>query len=150
MALLSSNIKPNKTLYNNSIGQSLDRVYSMLLLKGGFTDEDCKHCADISTRDATQCCPNGKEYIVWYTNSIVASNGTGSSYSIRFAKGDVNYTGLNFQELVQCTPDLSGSDCNRCLSSALDGRHYPNMFQTLSQGVLKPSCYARFENSITT
>ncbi|RZC50658.1 hypothetical protein C5167_019085, partial [Papaver somniferum] len=195
LALLSSNIKLNKTLYNNSIGQSLDRVYGMLLRKGGLTDEDCKYCADISTRDATQCCPNGKEYIVWYTNCmlrysnrsifsvmeletttylpttsyrvntvfnelinkftnnlvpIVASNGTGASSSIKFAKGDVNYTGLNFQEIVQCTPYLSGSDCNRCLSSALNGRRYPNMFLTLSRGVLKPSCYARFENSITT
>ncbi|XP_026451405.1 cysteine-rich receptor-like protein kinase 10 [Papaver somniferum] len=190
LALLSSNIKLNKTLYNNSIGQSLDRVYGMLLRKGGLTDEDCKYCADISTRDATQCCPNGKEYIVWYTNCmlrysnrsifsvmeletttylpttsyrvntvfnelinkftnnlvpIVASNGTGASSSIKFAKGDVNYTGLNFQEIVQCTPYLSGSDCNRCLSSALNGRRYPNMFLTLSRGVLKPSCYARLE-----
>ncbi|KAI3849082.1 hypothetical protein MKX03_011525 [Papaver bracteatum] len=195
LALLSSNIKPNKTFYNNSIGQSLDRVYGMLLCTGGLKDEDCKHCADISTRDATQYCPNGKEYISWYTdcmlrysnrsifsvmeveptkylpttsyrvntgfnelineltNNLVArasSNGTGASSSIKFAKGDVNYTGLKFQGLVQCTPDLSGSDCNRCLLSALSGHRYPNMFLTLGRGVLKPSCYVRFENSITT
>ncbi|XP_026422850.1 G-type lectin S-receptor-like serine/threonine-protein kinase At2g19130 isoform X1 [Papaver somniferum] len=167
----------------------------MLLCTGGLTDEDCKRCADISTRDATQYCPNGKEYIAWYndcmlrysnrsifsvmeleptiylpttsyrvntgfnelinelTNNLVArasSNGTGASSSIKFAKGDVNYTGLKFQGLVQCTPDLSGSDCNRCLSNALAGRRYPNMFLTLGRGVLKPSCYVRFENSITT
>ncbi|KAI3992726.1 hypothetical protein MKX01_021687 [Papaver californicum] len=146
----------------------------MLLCTGGLTDEDCKYFADISTRDATQYCPNGKEYIAWYTNCMLrysnrsifsvmeveptiylrstsnrvntgfnelikelmndliaraSSNGTGVSSNIKFAAGEVNYTSLKVQGLVQCTPDLSGSDCNTCLSSALDGRRFLQLFR---------------------
>ncbi|KAI3975923.1 hypothetical protein MKX01_016606, partial [Papaver californicum] len=62
-----------------------------------------------------------------------SSNGTGDSSNIKFAAADVNYTSLKVEGLVQCTPALSGIDCNRCLSSALDGFH----LLTLARGMLK-------------
>ncbi|XP_050288748.1 cysteine-rich receptor-like protein kinase 10 [Quercus robur] len=60
----------------------------------------------------------------------------------KFGTKQANFTALqNVYTLAQCTPDLSGYDCNRCLQSAI---------QNLPSGkqggrVLFPSCIARFE-----
>ncbi|KAI3988261.1 hypothetical protein MKX01_012050 [Papaver californicum] len=176
LALLSSNIKPNKTFYNNSIGLSSNRVYGMLLCTGGLRASTMARVANIVLIFQLEMPLNivqmGKNILQWYTNCMLrysnrsifsvmeveptiylelikelmndliaraSSNGTGVSSNIKFAAGEVNYTSLKVQGLVQCTPYLSGSDCNTCLSSALDGRRFLQLFRE----ILKPSCYVR-------
>lgn len=62
LASLSSSIKPNKTFYNVSVAEGLDRVYGTLLCIP-FTD--CRYCAHYVTQRAKRNCPNGKEFLVW-------------------------------------------------------------------------------------
>ena len=60
----------------------------------------------------------------------------------KFGTKEANFTELqNVYTLAQCTPDLSGYDCNRCLQSAI--QNLPSEKQ--GGRVLFPSCIARFE-----
>jgi len=62
----------------------------------------------------------------------------------KFAAGNAT---LNFETiygLVQCTPDLSGQDCNDCLQRAIS--EIPSVFNNKIGGrVLKRSCNIRYE-----
>lgn len=60
----------------------------------------------------------------------------------RFAVGKGNFTALEtLYCLVQCTPDLSNMDCDRCLRVAIS-----NMPKSGMGGrMLYPSCYSRYE-----
>ncbi|XP_017254222.2 cysteine-rich receptor-like protein kinase 10 [Daucus carota subsp. sativus] len=62
-----------------------------------------------------------------------------------FATQIVNYTrALTLYELVQCTPDLSGNDCGRCLREAT--RYLPKCCDHKQGGrVLLYSCNIRYE-----
>ncbi|KAK1269390.1 Cysteine-rich receptor-like protein kinase 8 [Acorus gramineus] len=65
----------------------------------------------------------------------------------RFAEGEINYTDfVNLYGLVQCTRDLSGSDCLSCLTGSIAG--LPGCCSG-KQGarLFNPSCYLRYESS---
>ncbi|XP_062144699.1 cysteine-rich receptor-like protein kinase 29 isoform X2 [Alnus glutinosa] len=47
--------------------------------------------------------------------------------------------------MVQCTPDLSEQDCNRCLSGAIDN-FLKSYADSLGGRILRPSCNFRYEN----
>ncbi|KAK1301585.1 Cysteine-rich receptor-like protein kinase 25 [Acorus calamus] len=77
-------------------------------------------------------------------------NGLATSASLdasRFAEGEINYTDfVNLYGLVQCTRDLSGSDCLSCLTESIaalpgccSGKQGARLFD--------PSCYLRYESS---
>jgi hypothetical protein len=55
---------------------------------------------------------------------------------------------LNFETiygLVQCTPDLSLQDCNRCLDAAIS--EIPSCcINKIGDRVVKPSCIIRYES----
>ncbi|KAL5730993.1 hypothetical protein ACHQM5_003762 [Ranunculus cassubicifolius] len=62
-----------------------------------------------------------------------------------YAVGKDNFTTVqSIYGLVQCTQDLSGSDCNRCLTRAVS--EFPGCCDRKQGGrVVKPSCIARYE-----
>ncbi|XP_026442149.1 G-type lectin S-receptor-like serine/threonine-protein kinase At2g19130 [Papaver somniferum] len=198
LASLSSSIKPNKAFYNMSVGKGLDRVYGMLLRIGGFTERDCKICANYVTESATRICPNGKEYAAWkdecmlrYSNRSIfsvmetepevsehtsnflvdtqfprlvkqlmtrlvsnASSDVSNSTIINFASRNITYTNttiygtMSIYGLVQCTPDISRTDCERCLLLGVDKvfRLYPpGSDQGGDMTTTRPSCYMKVE-----
>ncbi|KAK1325287.1 Cysteine-rich receptor-like protein kinase 8 [Acorus calamus] len=66
----------------------------------------------------------------------------------RFAEGEINYTDfVNLYGMVQCTRDLSGSDCLSCLTGSI--ADLPGCCSG-KQGarVFNPSCYLRYESSL--
>nr|DAD20632.1 TPA_asm: hypothetical protein HUJ06_022095 [Nelumbo nucifera] len=62
-----------------------------------------------------------------------------------FATGEANFTSfLKIYGLVQCTPDISDTDCNICLTGAVSD--IPRCCNGKQGGrVLRPSCYIRYE-----
>ncbi|GLT30970.1 hypothetical protein SLA2020_057400 [Shorea laevis] len=68
-----------------------------------------------------------------------------ASVANRFATKEANISRVQTQySLVQCTPDLSNSDCNRCLQAAIAG--LPDCCGGKTGGrVIYPSCYVRYE-----
>ncbi|XP_043710207.1 cysteine-rich receptor-like protein kinase 25 [Telopea speciosissima] len=78
-------------------------------------------------------------------NDLVNQAVFGSSTRM-FAAGAVNYTN-SFEKthgLIQCTPDISQNDCNRCLVEVV--AHIPNCCNAKQCGrVLMPNCNLRFE-----
>ncbi|XP_043687783.1 putative cysteine-rich receptor-like protein kinase 9 [Telopea speciosissima] len=74
-------------------------------------------------------------------SGLVREAAYGSSTPKYYAAGQVNYsTGYNtVYGLVQCTPDITKDECNRCLSGSVSDipkKHYPKQ----EGRVLKPSC----------
>jgi hypothetical protein len=66
----------------------------------------------------------------------------------KFSAKKVSYTWLeSLYVLVQCTPDLSKYDCNRCLYLTLP--YIPNYFDNKQGGrVIFPSCNFRYETTL--
>lgn len=61
-----------------------------------------------------------------------------------YAIGEVPFEKKTIYGLVQCTRDLSGSDCDRCLKSAIS--YIPECcYSSIGARVLSRSCYLRFE-----
>ncbi|KAK9269105.1 hypothetical protein L1049_000874 [Liquidambar formosana] len=77
-------------------------------------------------------------------SSLVTRAVTVSSSNM-FAAGDVNLTLFNrLYALVQCTPDLSLSDCKKCLSGSIG--QIPVCCDGKQGGIiLRPSCNIRYE-----
>ncbi|OVA13144.1 Protein kinase domain [Macleaya cordata] len=65
--------------------------------------------------------------------------------NIMFATGESNSTAIQkIYGLVECTPDISGRDCNRCLRGAVGG--LPTCcFGRPGGRILKPNCQIRYE-----
>ncbi|KAM3749630.1 hypothetical protein ACB098_05G200900 [Castanea mollissima] len=81
-------------------------------------------------------------------SDLVPLAANASSGAKKFATKEVNFTVLQtMYSLVQCTPDLSSFDCNRCLQEAIS-----NVSTCCSgkQGgrVMYPSCTIRYEVSL--
>ncbi|CAK9180295.1 unnamed protein product [Ilex paraguariensis] len=78
-------------------------------------------------------------------NRASSDRSLNDQYVNRFATEDVNFTRLQrLYSLVQCTPDLSATDCNRCLRVAIGD--LPNCCNGKKGGrVLQPSCNIRYE-----
>ncbi|GLT30980.1 hypothetical protein SLA2020_057500 [Shorea laevis] len=68
-----------------------------------------------------------------------------ASVAKRFATKEANISAFQtLYSLVQCTPDLSSTDCNRCLRGAISG--LPGCCSGKVGGrVMFPSCYVRYE-----
>ena len=74
--------------------------------------------------------------------SEISNVGTGAK---KFGTKEANFTAFQtLYTLAQCTPDLSGNDCNRCLQTAIQS--LPFCCGGKQGGrVLYPSCIVRFE-----
>ncbi|KAJ6416422.1 hypothetical protein OIU84_002307 [Salix udensis] len=78
-------------------------------------------------------------------NNISTRAASAASGAKKFAVQQANYTGvLKLYTLVQCTPDLSSSDCSRCLQGAIS--KLGNCCNRKQGGrVIFPSCDFRYE-----
>ncbi|XP_042519243.1 uncharacterized protein LOC122093047 [Macadamia integrifolia] len=87
--------------------------------------------------------PNRFNQLVGYTMNEAAI--TAASNTERFGTRETNFT--KFQKiysLVQCSPDLTGDDCKRCLVGSI--AFLPSCCSGKQGGrVLNPSCNVRFE-----
>ncbi|XP_050288760.1 cysteine-rich receptor-like protein kinase 10 [Quercus robur] len=80
-------------------------------------------------------------------SDLVPLAANASSGAKKFATKEVNFTVLQtMYSLVQCTPDLSSFDCNRCLREAIT--NVPTCCSGKQGGrVMYPSCTIRYEVS---
>ncbi|XP_075665946.1 cysteine-rich receptor-like protein kinase 25 [Castanea sativa] len=80
-------------------------------------------------------------------SDLVPLAANASSGAKKFAMEEVNFTVLQtMYSLVQCTPDLSSFDCNRCLREAIT--NVPTCCSGKQGGtVMYPSCTIRYEVS---
>ncbi|KAB5533850.1 hypothetical protein DKX38_016936 [Salix brachista] len=78
-------------------------------------------------------------------NNISTRAASAASGAKKFAVQQANYTGVQkLYSLVQCTPDLSTSDCSRCLEGAIS--KLGNCCNRRQGGrVIFPSCNFRYE-----
>lgn len=68
-----------------------------------------------------------------------------SGSTLKFAAGDMNFTSSEkIYGLVQCTPDISKSDCRICLQGAI-GELSECCGRKQGARILRPSCIAWFE-----
>lgn len=83
--------------------------------------------------------------MIWTMNDIVAAASGAPSGDKKFATGEVKGLGLQtLYSLVQCTPDLSISDCKRCLQGIVD--LLPTCCDVKQGGdAFNPSCNIRYE-----
>ncbi|XP_061978504.1 cysteine-rich receptor-like protein kinase 10 isoform X1 [Populus nigra] len=81
-------------------------------------------------------------------NDLAARAASAPPGAKKFAVNKTSFNAFqNIYSLAQCTPDLSSSDCNRCLSAAIAG--LPNCCSSKIGGrVLFPSCYIHYEITV--
>ncbi|KAI3944061.1 hypothetical protein MKW92_036288 [Papaver armeniacum] len=75
----------------------------------------------------------------------VSKDSSSSNSSTLYANGEINYrSSLNLYGVVQCTSDISRSDCNTCLRVAISN-FGKCCFGKSGGTVVVPSCYFRYE-----
>ncbi|KAI3889489.1 hypothetical protein MKX03_022616 [Papaver bracteatum] len=172
LSSLSSNITASdRKFFNSGTGNNLDKVYGILLCRGDVTQETCKICAETAISELTERCPNTKEYIAFYTHCMlrysdrnifskefndiaaqfmkglarIATTNANRNQTLLFATGEIDYSSVNkIYVLVQCTTDISISDCNDCLMGAI-GNISDCCYGRKGGIVLRPSCNVRYE-----
>ncbi|XP_042511791.1 putative receptor-like protein kinase At4g00960 isoform X2 [Macadamia integrifolia] len=79
-------------------------------------------------------------------NGLITQAASGSS-THKYAANETYFTSLeNLYGLVQCTPDLSQDDCNKCLVGAVDTiANCCDGSRRKGMRVLRPSCSVRYE-----
>ncbi|GLU23222.1 hypothetical protein SLE2022_392450 [Rubroshorea leprosula] len=135
------------------------------LCRGHITTEICQKCIASASIDVAQRCPTGYEAVIWYGQYMVRYSNR-SIYSVmttgpkedlminrdvlervtqKFATKEVKFN--EFQDvcrLAQCTPDISGDECNRGLQFAIGG--LPECCSGKEAGfALYPSCILRYQ-----
>ncbi|KAK9936135.1 hypothetical protein M0R45_012996 [Rubus argutus] len=160
---LSSNTSISDGFYNDTIGNSTDRVYGQALCRGDVNSTVCQNCVHDASQEIFKSCKT-REAIIWYelcqvhysfttffsqmvyTGKYPEKNSRMKSVSnpdrfkdvlknlmtklLRqtandpskhmFATGEMKFSGKKtIYGLQQCTRDISGSDCQNCLDSAL-------------------------------
>ncbi|KAJ6885617.1 cysteine-rich receptor-like protein kinase 10 [Populus alba x Populus x berolinensis] len=145
LSSLYANAAHKDGFYNTSAGQNSDRVNGLFLCRGDTSPELCQSCIKTSSEDIMKQCPDNKEAIICLgdlRNQLVTSAVSSSNL---FAMGDRNGTAFSkLYGLVQCTPDISPSECGICLSSCVSD--IPGCCNGKQGGnVLKPSCSIRYE-----
>ncbi|PWA48986.1 cysteine-rich RLK (RECEPTOR-like protein kinase) 26 [Artemisia annua] len=110
---------------------SRERVYSVALCQGDVEPDVCRGCINDSIIKLPQLCPNQKEAVGYYgqsndpdqfnralgllMNQLRAAASGGDSL-LKYASGNTPGPGLiTIYGLVQCTPDLSETQCNDCV-----------------------------------
>ncbi|GLT27487.1 hypothetical protein SLA2020_024810 [Shorea laevis] len=152
----------NYGFYNMSIGESPDQVNAIGLCRGDRKEDTCRTCLNDTISELQQRCPNYKEAIGWSENctlhySSQAIYGVMETDPFRIlGSGNVsdvnafNQPGIKFlveiYALVQCTPDLSQSECSDCLATAI-GRIESFSIASTGCRILQPSCNLRYETS---
>ncbi|KAL1347136.1 hypothetical protein AAHE18_08G236900 [Arachis hypogaea] len=80
-------------------------------------------------------------------NGLKSKVSSGDS-RLKYAVG--NFSLPNFDDvygLVQCTPDLSGEDCDNCIAQSIERISKDCCKDSMGGRVVRPSCFMRFETS---
>nr|XP_029146260.1 putative receptor-like protein kinase At4g00960 [Arachis hypogaea] len=80
-------------------------------------------------------------------NGLKSKASSGDS-RLKYAVG--NFSLPNFDDvygLVQCTPDLSGEDCDNCIAQSIERISKDCCKDSMGGRVVRPSCFMRFETS---
>ncbi|KAB2061925.1 hypothetical protein ES319_A10G119400v1, partial [Gossypium barbadense] len=144
---------------NRTYSQNLDLILSTLPSSGSqngggdIASGVCFECINSSIEGIIKQCPNQKEAIYWgpgISSSICMLRYANNNFFsvMEFATGNMNFTDSEkVYGLVQCTPDISETDCRICLQ-----RDMVELSECCGkkQGgrVLRPSCIAWFELSL--
>ncbi|KAG4143777.1 hypothetical protein ERO13_D06G212650v2 [Gossypium hirsutum] len=171
---LTSNATAGSFFHNTTTGKhNSDIVYGLFLCRGDVSTKGCQDCVSTATKDVIQRCPVEKTAVIWYDNCLIhcsnqsifstpamvpkfylintanVSNQERFNQILATTMNDGAALALNerFQtlySLLQCTPDLTTSDCNTCLRGAI--ADLPNCCDGKQGGrVLTPSCSIRYE-----
>lgn len=118
--------------------------YSHTFFFGNFTLE-AENCICYFNNDELKESKNSSQ-IGRMFNSLI-DQATNSTSNHLYAKGDVNTSASKVYGMVQCTQDLSLSQCRNCLSSALT--KFANTTDCpagkIGKRILTPSCNTRYE-----
>ncbi|CAN6690041.1 unnamed protein product [Malus baccata var. baccata] len=168
---LPSNASVSK-LYNTSAGNEPDRVYGLYMCLNYVTNEICHNCINTAHLDIETCQLRYSD-VKFYgelnvADNIVSTNKKNVSDPKKFentvkeklrelakqaaydasakmyATGDVPFEDKVIYALVQCTRDLSGDDCGKCLQQAIEDvlRKY---YFSIGARLMSRSCYLRYE-----
>ncbi|XP_028797610.1 cysteine-rich repeat secretory protein 9-like [Neltuma alba] len=96
---LSSSASISKS-YNVSCGENPDRVYTLFLCLDYVSNQTCQDCIATATQDILKLCPQAEEAVVSF-----------NAPSYLYAIGEATFEEKTVYGLVQCTRDLSASDC---------------------------------------
>ncbi|KAF3952075.1 hypothetical protein CMV_022334 [Castanea mollissima] len=160
LSILTSNTEIDYGFYNSSYGRDPDKVYAIGLCRGDVKPDECRICLSYTRNLLTQLCPNQKEAMrqdeycilrysfrnifgIMEDDPVLTQHNRGSLR--KFA--EANSTGTNLKTkyaLVQCTPDLSQTDCSDCLLSAF-GQIHLCCDGKIGAVIFTPSCNFRYE-----
>ncbi|PON64539.1 Gnk2-like domain containing protein [Trema orientale] len=118
-------------------------VFGSYLCRGDVNATMCKDCVAFATKDATEKCPD--RFRITLEQSMNESVSEVDNGAKRFLTKKVRWP----YTLMQCTQDLSGDDCTRCLRDAIGSL---SVFCTgkLGGGCLFASCNVRFDYKAAT
>ncbi|CAN8324300.1 unnamed protein product [Cochlearia groenlandica] len=166
LSSLHSNVTSQQGLfYYGSIGQEPNRVYAIGMCIPGSDPNDCSECIKRGSDDSIRVCTNQTSAytypgdptlcLVRYSNTSffgksdinprVLTNGAPNSSNNHYV---ANVTALatfqNIYAVMQCTPDISSSDCKNCLQQSAS-EYQTCCGQRQGGVVMRPSCFFRFE-----
>ncbi|KAK8992246.1 hypothetical protein V6N11_048335 [Hibiscus sabdariffa] len=156
LSSLSSNVTRGNGFYNTTEARSPDVVYGLFLCRGDISSTSvCQACVNFATTDISRRCPVETTAVVCknitvstFNNVLTIMNDTATlvenepagAKKVAIKKQNIS-SSRTLYALLQCTSDLSGTDCVRCLQGAIP------YLPTGRQGgrVLNPSCSVRYE-----
>ncbi|KAJ6767274.1 CYSTEINE-RICH REPEAT SECRETORY PROTEIN [Salix purpurea] len=164
--LLLSSLVSNATrnnlngFYNSSVGLDPDEVHGLFLCRGDVSKKCLPELCRLGCQIGNPTLPSSESghfmniasepgrfnrLVATTMNDTVTLATSATSGAKKFAVKEVYFNEFqNLYSLVQCTPDLSTSDCNRCLRIAIST--LPSCCsQTPGARVLYPSCNVRYE-----
>ncbi|CAN6879349.1 unnamed protein product [Brassica oleracea] len=157
--------------YNSSFGQDPDRVYAMASCIPGAESKECSDCITEAVTKMIQNCPNQTEAFSWpgtktlcmpviqvtltdFDNAwealmrrVIAeatSSSSGSNTMYYGADRQQLGTSRSIYGFVQCSKDISPSNCEQCLRKNLDD--YRSCCSGRQRGITeRPSCFMRWD-----
>ncbi|CAL5408457.1 unnamed protein product [Camellia sinensis] len=133
---LSSNTPLNQGFNSTAIGNNIDQVYGQALCRGDVTPEVCRDCIKNASQEIMTVCPT-QNAIIWHEfcqeKSIsdrvsfikvlkdfmnkLSDEATVNPSNLMFVTGKTKFSrNESIYGLVQCTRDISDSDCRHCLN----------------------------------
>ncbi|KAF2540291.1 hypothetical protein F2Q68_00029863 [Brassica cretica] len=153
LSSLASNVTANDGFYTTSAtGQDPNRVYGLGMCVPGTEERSCSDCIMAASNGLVQNCTTQTEAIDWrmHSNTLCLEalmiGLIEDVHVLYYAAGTqtVESTNTNLYGFVQCSRDLSRTNCTRCLQqNVIDYRSCCSG----SQGgiVSRPSCFVRWE-----
>ncbi|KAK7852155.1 cysteine-rich repeat secretory protein 38 [Quercus suber] len=119
----------------SSTGQGQAQANGLALCRGDVSKTNCKTCVIDAGKELGDRCPYKKGAIIWYDNCLLKYSNidffgeidnknklSNKAYANPkfYATGDLKLdSSSKLYGLAQCTRDLSGLDCKKCLDTAI-------------------------------